>query len=248
MNCGWHHTSYLCVGRTASSRPHTATTLRYCLPPAPAPATMTTMGNYLLGSQFLQAILPTIVKDNIEVASFFALLTYVLFLVNWLVSTDWLEKVSAIVVALSLCSPCLVILDSRLSIFLLTYIFDTPHYSSIYSREQLAQSGVSMISQNCRTCRVSHIDTPSLSTPLHITVLYLHYSEVAFLARYEGKREIQFLNVSFFCTLHLFTPNDDSTQPGCAFLLQFNLSQCGYCSCIITIHHGGTITNKFAKN
>ena len=84
---------------------------------------MTTMGNYLLGSQFLQAILPTIVKDNIEVASFFALLTYVLFLVNWLVSTDWLEKVSAIVVALSLCSPCLVILDSRLSLFLIIVPF-----------------------------------------------------------------------------------------------------------------------------
>lgn len=55
---------------------------------------MTSIGNYLLGSQIIQAILPTIVKDNIEVASFFALLTYVLFLVNWLVSTDWLEKVS----------------------------------------------------------------------------------------------------------------------------------------------------------
>jgi hypothetical protein len=56
---------------------------------------MASMGNYVLGSQLIQAILPTIVKDNIEVASFFALLTYVLFLVNWLVSTDWLEKVSA---------------------------------------------------------------------------------------------------------------------------------------------------------
>ncbi len=54
------------------------------------------MGNYLLGSQLIQAILPTIVKDNIEVVSFFALLTYVLFLLNWLVSTDWLEKVSRV--------------------------------------------------------------------------------------------------------------------------------------------------------
>ncbi len=69
--------------------------LRYLTPQLPLLATMTSMGNYLLGSQLIQAILPTIVKDNIEVASFFALLTYVLFLVNWLVSTDWLEKVSA---------------------------------------------------------------------------------------------------------------------------------------------------------
>ena len=69
--------------------------LRYLTPQLPLLATMTSMGNFLLGSQLIQAILPTIVKDNIEVASFFALLTYVLFLVNWLVSTDWLEKVSA---------------------------------------------------------------------------------------------------------------------------------------------------------
>jgi hypothetical protein len=62
---------------------------------------MTSIGNYLFGSQIIQAILPTIVKDNIEVASFIALLTYVLFLINWLVSTDWLEKVSEAIFASS---------------------------------------------------------------------------------------------------------------------------------------------------
>ena len=48
-----------------------------------------------LGNGLLQAVLPKIVKENVEVAAFFALLSYVLFLVNWLVTTDWLEKVRA---------------------------------------------------------------------------------------------------------------------------------------------------------
>ena len=46
-----------------------------------------------IGSRLLHSFLPTIVKENIEIATFFALLSYVLFLVNWLVSTDWIEKV-----------------------------------------------------------------------------------------------------------------------------------------------------------
>ena len=48
----------------------------------------------LLGSRIIQSILPKILKENIEVVTFFALLSYVLFLVNWLVTTDWIEKVS----------------------------------------------------------------------------------------------------------------------------------------------------------
>ena len=51
-----------------------------------------TMSNYLIGSSIIQSILPTIVKDNIDVAIFFAILSYVLFLINWLVTTDWVEK------------------------------------------------------------------------------------------------------------------------------------------------------------
>ncbi|KAL7479021.1 hypothetical protein ACHAW6_004767 [Cyclotella cf. meneghiniana] len=44
-----------------------------------------------LGS-LLQSILPAAIKDNIDVATFFALLSYVLFLINWLVTTDWIDK------------------------------------------------------------------------------------------------------------------------------------------------------------
>jgi hypothetical protein len=44
-----------------------------------------------LGS-LLQSILPAVIKDNIDVATFFALLSYVLFLINWLVTTDWIDK------------------------------------------------------------------------------------------------------------------------------------------------------------
>ena len=51
-----------------------------------------TMSNYLIGSSIIQSILPTIVNDNIDVAIFFAILSYVLFLINWLVTTDWVEK------------------------------------------------------------------------------------------------------------------------------------------------------------
>ena len=47
----------------------------------------------LMGSRLIHSLLPNIVKENIEIATFFALLSYVLFLVNWLVSTDWIEKV-----------------------------------------------------------------------------------------------------------------------------------------------------------
>lgn len=46
----------------------------------------------LLESSLIQHLLPTIIKENIEVATFFALLSYVLFLVNWLVTTDWIDK------------------------------------------------------------------------------------------------------------------------------------------------------------
>lgn len=45
-----------------------------------------------LESSLIQHLLPTIIKENIEVATFFALLSYVLFLVNWLVTTDWIDK------------------------------------------------------------------------------------------------------------------------------------------------------------
>ena len=45
-----------------------------------------------IGHQILRSFLPSILKENVEVATFLALLTYVLFLVNWLVTTDWIEK------------------------------------------------------------------------------------------------------------------------------------------------------------
>lgn len=48
----------------------------------------------LIGSRIIQAILPTVLKENIEAVSYFVLLSYVLFLVNWLATTDWIEKVS----------------------------------------------------------------------------------------------------------------------------------------------------------
>mmetsp|Transcript_7854 Transcript_7854/g.17041 ORF Transcript_7854/g.17041 Transcript_7854/m.17041 type:complete len:522 (+) Transcript_7854:73-1638(+) len=50
------------------------------------------MPDSIIKSRVIQSILPKIVKDNIDVATFFALLSYVLFLVNWLVTTDWIEK------------------------------------------------------------------------------------------------------------------------------------------------------------
>lgn len=50
------------------------------------------MTNYLIGSSIIQSILPTILKENIELATFFGILTYVLFLINWLVTTDFVEK------------------------------------------------------------------------------------------------------------------------------------------------------------
>jgi len=50
------------------------------------------MTNYLLGSRIIQSILPTIIKENLDVAIFFGILSYVLFLINWLVTTDWIEK------------------------------------------------------------------------------------------------------------------------------------------------------------
>ena len=50
------------------------------------------MTNYILGSRIIQSILPTIIKENLDVAIFFGILSYVLFLINWLVTTDWIEK------------------------------------------------------------------------------------------------------------------------------------------------------------
>jgi len=46
----------------------------------------------MLSTNLMYSLLPTIVKENIELATFFALLSYVLFLINWVVTTDWLEK------------------------------------------------------------------------------------------------------------------------------------------------------------
>ena len=43
-------------------------------------------------NQLLQSLLPTPIKQNIELVTFFALLSYILFLINWLVTTDWIEK------------------------------------------------------------------------------------------------------------------------------------------------------------
>lgn len=42
--------------------------------------------------QLLQSLLPAPIQQNIELATFFALLSYILFLINWLVTTDWIEK------------------------------------------------------------------------------------------------------------------------------------------------------------
>ena len=41
----------------------------------------------MLSTNLIYSILPTIVKENIELATFFALLSYVLFLINWVVTT-----------------------------------------------------------------------------------------------------------------------------------------------------------------
>lgn len=43
-------------------------------------------------SYILNSLLPFIIKDNIDVATFLALLSYILFLVNWLVTTDFVDK------------------------------------------------------------------------------------------------------------------------------------------------------------
>lgn len=53
------------------------------------------MSDSSIGSRILQSVLPQVVKENIDVAVFLLLLSYVLFLVNWLVTTDWIEKASA---------------------------------------------------------------------------------------------------------------------------------------------------------
>ena len=47
----------------------------------------------IIGSRIISSILPSVISENIEVATFFALLSYVLFLINWVVTTDWVEKV-----------------------------------------------------------------------------------------------------------------------------------------------------------
>lgn len=41
----------------------------------------------MLSTNLMYSLLPTIVKENIELATFFALLSYVLFLINWVVTT-----------------------------------------------------------------------------------------------------------------------------------------------------------------
>ena len=41
----------------------------------------------MLPTNLIYSLLPTIVKENIELATFFALLSYVLFLINWIVTT-----------------------------------------------------------------------------------------------------------------------------------------------------------------
>jgi hypothetical protein len=43
-------------------------------------------------TDLLKSLLPAPIQQNIEVATFFALLSYTLFLINWLVTTDWIEK------------------------------------------------------------------------------------------------------------------------------------------------------------
>lgn len=43
-------------------------------------------------TQLLKSLLPAPIQQNIDVATFFALLSYILFLINWLVTTDWIEK------------------------------------------------------------------------------------------------------------------------------------------------------------
>ena len=43
-------------------------------------------------TQLLRSLLPAPIQQNIEAATFFAILSYVLFLINWVVTTDWVEK------------------------------------------------------------------------------------------------------------------------------------------------------------
>ena len=61
---------------------------------APLPTINIRMVNDLIGSGIIQSLIPNIVKDNVEVVNFFLLLSYVLFFVSWLASTEWVEKVS----------------------------------------------------------------------------------------------------------------------------------------------------------
>jgi hypothetical protein len=58
-------------------------------------------------------------KENIEVATFFALLSYVLFLINWLVTTNWIDKLHLFSAAL--CSIGVIYLHYSEVAFLATY-------------------------------------------------------------------------------------------------------------------------------
>ena len=64
------------------------------LSPPPLPTINNRMVYDLIGSGIVQALIPNIVKDNVEVVNFFLLLSYVLFFVSWIASTEWVEKVS----------------------------------------------------------------------------------------------------------------------------------------------------------
>mmetsp|Transcript_18398 Transcript_18398/g.35819 ORF Transcript_18398/g.35819 Transcript_18398/m.35819 type:complete len:512 (+) Transcript_18398:301-1836(+) len=64
-------------------------------------------------------LLPTIVKDNMEVASFLALLSYILFLVNWLFTTDFVEKLH--LCSASICAVGLFYLHYSEVVLLATY-------------------------------------------------------------------------------------------------------------------------------
>ncbi len=52
------------------------------------------MANDFIGIAIVQSFLPGIVRDNVDVVNFLLLLSYILFFVNWLATTDWVEKVS----------------------------------------------------------------------------------------------------------------------------------------------------------
>jgi hypothetical protein len=78
------------------------------------------MANDFIGIGIVQTFLPGIVRDNVDVVNFLLLLSYILFFVNWLATTDWVEKVSQ-----RICKP---FFDFRL-------LYVNPHLCRLLTRE-----------------------------------------------------------------------------------------------------------------